>query len=638
MKTSRLRAGTAVAAGVLALLSGCGGKSPSGHNVLLVTFDTTRADRFGVYGRPDARTPIVDRLARHGALVEWAIADVPVTLPSHTTIMTGVPALAHGARYNVDFRVTDDAETLAEEFADLGYDTGAVVSALALDSKFGIDQGFATFDDELTSGYVKYDESLYPRETHWLPKADRRAEETTDHLLARLGHAKRPFFLWTHYYDPHFPYDPPPPWERAASELYLAEIEYTDHQLGRIVRRLEETGEAESTVIVFAADHGEGLDDHREDEHGIFVYDDTVHVPLIVTGPGPWPAGEVIGDQVRTMDLASTILEAAGHPERTLGLGGTLVPLLSDTGPAPDSVAYCESIKTRLFYGGTGLKAVRTVDAKYIWAPEPELYRFATDPGERNNVAATDPGAAAMHRLLEDKVREYLGSGMTSVEAYAPDAETAEELRSLGYLSGSGANVTPMSFSEEMRLRGHDPKRLVDVSMAARKIQNGFYDEAERRLLRFFDLEPGPEEDPTMARLWAAAYQDYAKIWLVRGEYARAAEQYRLATLADPNYDLARYSRIHALNLAGKYEQADREARAILAEYPKSYRVMVYRGLALAFQGRTEEARAQLRQVADETDPRAIPSRNARYYLAKLGTPGESAALEEYLRSEKKGP
>jgi arylsulfatase A-like enzyme len=634
MKALRFRAAAAV--GLLALLPGCGPSPPAGRNVLLVTFDTTRADRFGVYGRPDARTPVVDRLARHGAVVEWAIADVPVTLPSHTTIMTGVPALAHGVRYNADFKVTPDAQTLAEELTGLGYDTGAVVSALVLDAKFGIDQGFATFDDHLTPGYVMYDKSLYPKETHWLPKADRRADEATDHALAWLEHAKKPFFLWTHYYDPHFPFDPPPPWAHTASELYLAEIQFTDHQLGRIVKRLEEAGGADSTLIVVTADHGEGLDEHREDGHGIFVYDDTVHVPLVVSGPGPWQPGTVVGDQVRTIDYASTILDASGHPGHTLGLGGSLVPLLCGTGPAPDSVAYCESIKTRLFYGGTGLKAIRTKNAKYIWAPEPELYRLDTDPGERNNVAATDPDTDAMHARLEDVVRRYLGAGLASVEAYDPDDETLEALRSLGYLAGSGADVKPLPFEQEMALRGHDPKRLVDVSMAAREIQNGFYDNGERKLLRFFGTMPRPEEDPAMARLWAAAYQNYAKIWMVRGDYARAAEQYRLAALADPGYDVARWSRIYALNLAHEYDRAERESRAILAEYPDSYRVMVHRAIALAFLGRRDEAREQLEQVAKDSDPKGIPSRNARYYLSKLGTSQEKAALDGYLHSEEK--
>lgn len=619
------------------LLSGCSGSPTDGRNVVLVTLDTTRPDRLGTYGRPDARTPVLDRLARQGGVVEWAIADVPVTLPSHTTLMTGIPALGHGVRYNADFKVTEDAETLAEVFSGFGYDTGAVISALVLDSKFGIAQGFATFEDDLTPGYVKFDESLYPAETHWLPKADRRAEETVDRSLEWLDGARRPFFLWSHFYDPHFPFDPPPPWAQTAGELYLAEIHYTDWQLGRIVRALEESGEADRTVFAVTADHGEGLDEHREDGHGIFLYDDTVRVPLIIRDVAHVEAGTVIGDQVRTIDVAPTLLEYSGHAGETLGIGGTLAPILAGTGPVPDSLAYCESIKTRLFYGGTGLKVLRTRNAKFVWAPQPELYLLDEDPGERVNRVADQPEEArGLHRRLEDVVRGILDQGLLSVEAYDADEETLEGLRSLGYLAGSGAEAGAQSFEKEMELRGHDPKDLADVSMGAREIQNGFYENGEKKLLRFFDSVKTPQEDPAMAHLWAAAHQNYAKIWMIRGNYHQAAEQYRLAALAEPEYDNARWSRIYALNLAREHELANREALALIDRYPRSYRVMVHRGVALAFLGQLDQARAQLEEVVRDAEPQGTAVRNARYYLARLGTPREAEALNGYLTAEEK--
>ncbi len=632
----------ALALAATCTLFACGGDgerrpAADGRSVLLITLDTTRPDRLGVYGRPDARTPVLDRLARQGAVVQWAIADVPVTLPSHTTILTGVPAVGHGVRYNADFRVTEDAETLAECLTDLGYDTGAVISALVLDAKFGIDQGFAFFEDDLTPGYVKYDESLYPEETHWLPKADRRAPETVDRSLEWMTDARRPFLLWSHFYDPHFPFDPPPPWERTAPELYLAEIHSTDRELGRMMKRLEESGELDSTVIAVTSDHGEGLDQHREDGHGIFVYDDTIRVPLIVRAPGPVPAGRVLGEQVRTIDIAPTLLEAAGHQGETLGLGGTLLPVMRGTGDVPDPVAYSESIKSRLFYGGSGLKSLRTKDAKYVWAPRPELYALLDDPGETVDHAGGSRDTVLRFReRLEETIRDIRSHGMVSVDAYEPDAETAEALRSLGYVTGSGASAELPSVEEEMTLRGYDPKDLVDVSMGAREIQNGFYESGERKLQRFFATARPPAEDPTMRRLWAAAHQNYAKIWMVRGNYARAAEEYRLAAEADPEYDLARWSRVYALNLARLPEEALRAADETMARYPRSYRVMVHRGLALAFLGRTEEARTQLERIVRESDPQGTPHRNARYYLTRIGTPGERSALEEYLASERR--
>ena len=623
---SRLATATMVAllAGVLA--PGCS-TPPEGPGVLLVTLDTTRPDRIGAYGHPDAHTPHLDALARSGTLFELGIADVPVTLPSHTTLMTGIPALGHGVRYNADFKVAESAVTLAEKLRDAGYATGAVISALVLDSKFGIAQGFDHYDDDLTPGYVKHDESLYPDQTHWLPKADRRAAEAVDRSIAWLTGAPRPFFLWTHIYDPHFPFDPPPPWSARTADLYLAEIEYTDHQLGRLMKRLAASALSEETVIVVTADHGEGLDQHREDGHGIFLYDDTIRVPLVIHAPGADCAGRVIPDQVRTMDVAATVLELAGAAEPSLGLGGSLVPLMRGIGPAPDSVAYCESIKTKLFYGGSGLKAIRTRNAKFVWAPRPELYDLARDPGETRSLP---DDADRMRRFLATQVAAILSAGEATVEAANPDAETLEALASLGYLGGSGGTARPGTTEEEMHLTGYDPKDLVDVSMAAREIQNGFFDSGERKLRRFFRTAPTPRDDRQMTRLWAAAHQNYAKIWMVRKDYAAAAKEYRLACETDPTYDAARWSLIFALNLARDEEAAVREGGRILEEWPRSWRVRFHRGIALAEMGNTDEATAELDRILRDAPQSHDARKLAAYYRPRLGTPSEAEALAAY--------
>jgi len=600
--------------------------------VLLVTLDTTRADRIAAYGCPDVRTPVLDRLARGGALLEQAIADVPVTLPSHTTLMTGVPAIGHGVRYNADFTVGPAAETLAERFAARGYDTGAVVSTLVLDSKFGLDQGFAHYDDDLTPGYVKYDESLYSDQTHWLPKADRRADETAARAVEWLGRTRRPFFLWAHFYDPHFPYDPPPPWGRASEDPYRAEIQFTDHELGRILGRIAEVGRAGDTVVLVVADHGEGLDQHCEDGHGIFVYDETVRVPLIAWAPGVVPAGRVVSEQVRTVDVAPTLLELAGDGGR-LGVGGSLVPLLRGEGPAPDPAAYSESIKTRLLYGGSGLKAVRTAQAKFIWAPFPELYDLRSDPGETRNLVAADPAlAGAMTDRLARLVRDGLDPDRVFVQATDLDEATREGLAGLGYVSGGNGGLVPGTFAEEMELRGNDPKALVDVSMSAREIQNGYLERGEQKLLRFFRTARPPEEDRNIQRLWAAAHQNYAKIHVLRQEWALAAQEYGRALEVDPDYEPARWNRIHALNLAGESDVAEREAAAMLERWPDSWRVRLHRGLALALLGRREEAREELSRVAQAAPAEGTAARNAQYYLDHLGEADERAVLTAYSR------
>jgi tetratricopeptide (TPR) repeat protein len=329
--------------------------------------------------------------------------------------------------------------------------------------------------------------------------------------------------------------------------------------------------------------------------------------------------------------VASTLLDLAGRGG-TLGEGGSLVPALTGRGGVPDTVAYLESIKTRLFYGGSGLKALRSHDTKFIWAPQPELYDLAEDPGETRNLAPDRPAdVARWQAALGEVVANVLAADHRSVEAFRPDAATMEGLRSLGYLGGSGTSTAPLPFDEEMALTGLDPKDLVDVSMGAREIQNGYYANGEAKLLRFFRTARTPAQDPGMARLWAAAHLNYAKIWFARRDYAKAAEQYGLSVAADSSYDLARWSRVYALNLAGEPQRALDEARIFLASSPQAYRVLLHAGLALALLGRTEEARAMLERVRTDSAEGEFPAESARWYLARLGGPREKAALRAYL-------
>lgn len=574
------------------------------------------------------RTPWLDRIARGGALFAQAVADVPVTLPSHTTLMTGIPALGHGVRYNADFRVGSDAVTLAETLHAAGWSTGAVVSTLVLDSGFGLDQGFDHYDDDLTPGYVRHDESLYPERAQWLPKADRRADETADRAVEWLAAAPAPFFCWVHFYDAHFPYDPPPPWGRTAAHLYGAEIQFTDRQLGRILAALEESG-ASDPVVAVTADHGEGLDQHREDGHGIFVYDETVRVPLAVRAPG-LPAGRVVAAQARTIDVAPTLLELAGRRTR-LGLGASLVAAARDArGEGGGLPAYCESIKSKLFYGGTGLKAIRTAEAKYVWAPEPEVYDLIEDPGETRNLARVDPERAdALRAELVRTMRSVLREARPVSETTDLDEDTAARLRSLGYASG-GEGEAPGSLADELALAGHDPKDLVDVSMAAREIENGFTGSAEAKLQRFFRTARTPAEDPRMARLWAAAHLNAAKIRFDSGDWNGAAEQYGAAVEVDPGYGQARWRRIYALNLAGRSRAAAEEGAEILERFPDSWRVRLHTGLALALGARRDEARAQLESIAGEASAPEDVASAARWYLDRLGTAEEVEVLARY--------
>jgi arylsulfatase A-like enzyme len=627
-------------AALCALIS-CG-KKEQGPSVLLVTLDTTRADYLGAYGRPDARTPEFDQLARRGVLFETAIADVPVTLPSHATILTGIPALGHGVRYNADFKLGDGAITLAEVFREAGFATGAVVTSFVLDSQFGIAQGFDFYQDDLKPGIVIYDSTRYtPELMPALRKSHRGAVEAIDLAMGWMReNRKKPFFFWLHLYDNHYPYDPPPPWGKASADPYISEIQFTDRQLHRFRVFLEAEGIAPHLSTIVTADHGEGLDQHREDGHGIFVYDEVVRVPLLVRSNEVNPAGRVIPSLVRSIDVAPTILELAGQNEREIGVGKSLVPAMRGTGGLPDSVGYSESIKTKLFYSGSGLKAVRTRDTKFIWAPQPELYDLRNDPGETHNLLAGQADSPLLfdyRNELEKRIRDILGRSLTSVEAANPDEQAKEQLQSLGYVSGSSGELKPGTLEQEMALEGFDPKDLVDVSMGAREIQKGFYDRGEEKLQRFFRTAPSPEARPELKRLWAAAHLNYAKIWMVRENYREAANEYDRALAIDPEYDAAAWSKIYALNLAKDYDAAEQTAAARLATHPEAWKVRLHRAFALSLAGRRAEASAELETILRGAPPNHEAARGAGIFLRSLGTPQEARALETYVHSAKPG-
>ena len=253
-------------------------------SVLLITIDTLRADRLGCYGCREAQTPNMDRLAAEGVMFEQVGAQVPVTLPSHATILTGLPPASHGVHDNSTFSLADTVTTLAEVFRKAGYRTGAVVGAYVLARQFGLGQGFEDYDDSFddTQGSGSEAESV-----------ERRAAEVARRGIDWLEqHRRTPFFLWLHFFDPHMPYDPPPPLGRDDyASPYDGEVSYVDRELGRVFRWLQEVGLEQSTLVVLTSDHGEGLGSHDEETHGVFLYESTLRVPLILRWPGRLSAG-----------------------------------------------------------------------------------------------------------------------------------------------------------------------------------------------------------------------------------------------------------------------------------------------------------------------------------------------------------
>jgi arylsulfatase A-like enzyme/Tfp pilus assembly protein PilF len=439
MRFPTLSAGVTV---LLALLAAsCGRKAgpvpPRPRNLLLVTIDTLRADRLGCYGYAQVETPNLDAVARRGTLFENAIAQAPLTAPSHASMMTGLYPTAHKVRDTGGF-VLAGFPTLAEILQRQGFDTAAFVGASVLKKRFGFGQGFAVYDDEMP-------------EPARGGEAQRRAGEVVDRALRWLeAQSAKPFFLWVHVYDPHLPYDPPPPFrENYKGRPYDGEVAYTDRELGRLFDAVAK--KSPDTLTAVLSDHGEAFSEHGEYAHGVFLYDTTLRIAFLLAGPGV-PAGLRVKQQARTTDLLPTVLEVMGLPAAPGVQGTTLTPAFNGK-DLPATYSYVESLYPKLNMGWAELRGVRTNRWKYVRAPKPELYDLAQDPGETANVIAAHPAEV---RELEAQLNAVAGSE-EKIRTAASDARTMQQLRSLGYLGGSS--------QQEFQLtgKGIDPKDRTEV-------------------------------------------------------------------------------------------------------------------------------------------------------------------------------
>jgi len=420
----------------LALLAALAGgiRAQDKPNVLLITVDTLRADHLGAYGYSRVETPNIDRLARNGARFERAIAHVPLTLPSHASILTGTLPPTHGVRNN-GFRYPDSGPpTLAEILKKAGYRTGAFVGAFPLDSRFGLGRGFDVYDDLYGSRNASRD----------LTFVERKADDVTAKALAWIesGRTER-FFAWIHYFDPHAPYEPPAPYAAAyRGHEYDGEIAYTDAVIGRLLRRLDDWGLTDRTLIVLTADHGESLGEHEEATHGIFIYDATLRVPLVFTRGGLVPAGKIVQRPVGSIDIVPTILAVLGIPPPPSVQGASLLPAMTSAAETTGAEAYVESLSGWLDRRWAPLQGIRSADWKFIDAPQPELYDLKSDPGERKNViSAHADEAKRMRAALQKILRASPSPAAAKIKPAAMSPESREKLRALGYVAGKPASA-----------------------------------------------------------------------------------------------------------------------------------------------------------------------------------------------------
>ena len=618
----------------LAVLFGCGGVRPrEGQNLLVITIDTLRADRVGAYGYRAARTPHLDRLASEGVVFEDAIAQVPVTLPSHASLFTGLVPPTHGVRDNTYFRLDPEARTLAEVLKAKGYETAAFVSAFVLDSSFGLEQGFDVYDDEVageadTAGTI----------------AERRGELVTRSFVSWLEKrsSDRPFFAWLHYFDPHLPYAPPSPYPAG----YDGEISYVDAQVGRVLETLEARGLGKDALVVLTSDHGESLGEHGEKSHGFFVYDATLRVPLILKSAASLPAGERIAAPVSTIDIFPTVLEALEVPVPEEAQGRSLLSLVrGEAAELPP--AYAECYVSELNFGWAPLVALREGGYKYIEAPRPELYDLRADPGETKNLFGADPERATrMRSRLAEQVEAFADSFSSRNQ---PDPETVARLRSLGYAASGGvsapegsalpdpkdrlhlwtrleevilhrgAGELPKAIAAALEVLEEDPTNLLGLELlASARAEAGERDEAieiHRRILKIDASRPlshvlfgnllwqsgdlagaeaafraALERDPDFAR----AHRRLGELYFTRGETDKALASFgRAAELADGDVE-TRLGIARSLKASGDMTAAMKELETLQRENPQDPEVLAEYAGTTAQQGEADRALALL--------------------------------------------
>ena len=603
----------AIGEGLRPSLKGSQIPSPSApYSVVLITIDTVRADHLGCYGYRRIETPAIDKLASEGIRFEHAYAQVPLTLPSHTVIMTGTYPVFNGVRDLTSPGLNRTPPTLAEIMRQSGYTTAAFVSSFVLNSMWGLNRGFDVYDDETDGGSgANGHPSLL----------ERRGDRTVDRACTWLdSYSDRPFFLWVHLYDPHSPYRPPEPYfSRYAGHLYDGEIAFDDAQLGRLFARLRQLKLYENALIVLASDHGESLGEHGEGEHGFFIYSATVHVPLIVRLPGSSPGPLVITEPAGLVDVAPTIaaLCRVSRDVTQTFQGHALAGIAKPEVARSAAPAYAESYYPRNTFGWHELRALITSQYQYIDAPRAELYDLERDPDETHNLAASQSTlAAALQEELRTLEGRYTNASLPQ-EPNAVDPETLEKLRSLGYLGyqAPGADGN----SSVIRADPKDKIQVLNQMLLAGNLRSQQrYAEADEILTSLERSEPklyilGFERGETLLD-WGKAGESISEFhkaltlnpsfdeaWMglgraafVLGKNKDAVEAFNLALRLNPRDYLARRSLARVYWRENQPEEAEHELARVAGEHPDFAEGRAEHGVALAKVRKYREAIAEL--------------------------------------------
>lgn len=605
-------------AGIAALGLGRCGSFPGGAdpirplNVVVVTLDTLSARHLTPYGQTRIETPAFERVAAEGVLFEQAAATVPLTLPSHSSMFTGTYPMFHGVRDNGGYYLPDDSETLAEALAAAGYRTGAFTAAFVVDSRWGLDQGFERYFDD-------FDFREFERIS--LDSVQRPGDEVLDEAIRWMeGVRGERFFAWLHFYDPHWPYEPPEPWRSAAGDYpeaaYDSEVAFTDSLVGRLLDWLDETALTEDTLLALIADHGESLGRHREGAHGFFIYDATMAVPFLLRTPyRQVGGGRRVSAQVRGIDLMPTVLDLVGVPIPEAVQGESLVPLADGSVDDLGLWAYSESLYPRNHYGWSPLRSLRNGLLHFISAPRPELFEVASDPGETTDLAPSRPGQVRqLERLLARITDEFSAEERSGAEPQTLDEETRARLAALGYLGGSSR----VAVEEGAPLA--DPK---DKIALYNLLKAAGTDSSEDRV------------DEALAKVGRVLAEDDAilEAHLVRGNLLRKLEDwdgavaaYRRTLELDPEYKSGILGLADAYRLAERYEEAAAGYRRLLELDPNDNKAHFHLAEIRAAQ---EDYDAALEVLAglEATGEERAPARNLKgQVLLSLGRLDEAEA------------
>jgi arylsulfatase A-like enzyme/Flp pilus assembly protein TadD len=494
-------------------------------NVLLITIDTLRPDHLFCYGYHEIQTPAIDSLAVDGIRFVQAYTPIPITLPSHSVILTGTYPMMNGMHDFSGNNLNPQQATLATVLKARGYDTGAVIAAAVLDRRFGLNHGFDFY-------YDHFDFSRLAESN--LDLMERPANQVIDQALSWLaGHRKKPFFLWVHLYDPHHPYKPPAPFNKQyKANLYDGEIAFTDTQLARLLRYLKQQQLYQKTLVVLTGDHGEGLGEHGEKTHGFFIYNSTLHVPLIIKPPqGRKMAANVRTEQISLVDLMPTLLGVLKIPVPPKVQGKNLAENLTAGGPLKGSPLYSETYLPRIHFNWSELRGLNVPGFHFIDGPKAELYDLSHDPGELKNLYAEKQGVSGELRgQLTAIIRQYT-SDIPMAQKSTLDPALAMRLQSLGYTALAAGDTTPVS---DPKLP--DPKDRIQVyetvTEAIDASQHGRFQESIAALKSTLATE---ENSVPIHYLLGLNYYRTKN-------FADAAVEFKKALAISPNYMLATFN------------------------------------------------------------------------------------------------